>query len=587
MAGTRQLAAIMCTDIDGYAALIQQDESTALDLKVRHRKVLHRVAAKFHGKILQNIGHDSLSLFTSAVEAVQCAIEMQHAFREAFPVPVKIGIHLGDIIFTGEEAIGEGIMVARLIETQSLPGGILISNKIYQEVKNQNGIDTRYIKACELDEEGQQVEVYAIINEGIEAPESSQKGVMLVSGGEGSGSGIRYFWEEAKRRNVVRVIAMYAGAAYVIIELVNNVLEPLNLPQWLDTIVILLLIVGFPITAILSWIFDLTPEGIKKTKPAREIESVAQVAQPAPGVNWFKRKKVFRRYLVPLFVVVLLIGFYFLKDSIFQNWERVNKKAIEHTEKANLYLDNYADPELIKEELDLALEADPDYDSALYTYAMVHRLEGDTVLAKQKLHRVLESDPGYSHAWDQLATFAFRQDSFDMAMGYSIMAMESDPGNYIAAYNLALQSEDRGYYDQAIAYFKRATQMDSTFIPGYSALGSLYNKMTRPTDAIITLRKSLRISPASMDNHLVYKNLAEAHFLLKEYDKALDYLEQSKSLNPNFSETEKCFARYYEETGETESAVLHWRRYLALETDSMELVHAQQHLDSLRVKSPQ
>jgi len=74
------------------------------------------------------------------------------------------------------------------------------------------------------------------------------------------------FLHELKRRNVFRVIAMYAGAAFVIIELINNVVDPLSLPGWLPTVVILLLIVGFPVTAILSWIFDLTPEGMKKTE---------------------------------------------------------------------------------------------------------------------------------------------------------------------------------------------------------------------------------------------------------------------------------------------------------------------------------
>jgi class 3 adenylate cyclase/Tfp pilus assembly protein PilF len=587
MAGTRQLAAIMCTDIDGYGTLIQQDESTAVELKERHREVLHRVAAKFHGKIIQNIGHDSLSLFISAVEAVQCAIEMQHAFREETVVPVKIGIHLGDIIYSGEEAIGDGIMVARKIETHALPGGILISNKIYEEVKNQSGIETRYIKACDLDEQGQQVEVYAIINEGLVAPETTQRNGGLSKTDRRPGSGIRHFWEEAKRRNVVRVIAMYAGAAYVIIELVNNVVNPLSLPQWLPTVVILLLIVGFPVTAILSWIFDLTPEGIKKTKPAIEIEAVERETQPGPGVNWFIRNKVFRRYVVPLFVVVLLVGFYFFKDRIFQNWERVNKEAREHTEKAILYMNNQADPEIIKQELDLALEADPDYNLALYRYALVHGLEGDTLLSKQKLDRIVKTDPGYSNAWNLLASYAFWQDSFSLAMGYTILAIESDPGNTFAAYNLAIQSEDRGLNDQAVEYYRKTIDMDSTHTSAYSALGSLFNKMNRPTDAILILHKSLRISPASMDNYRVYKNLAEAHFLLKEYDKALDYLEQSKTLNPNFAETEKCFARYYEATGENESSILHWRRYLALETDSLELVHSQQHLDSLRMKSPQ
>lgn len=76
-----------------------------------------------------------------------------------------------------------------------------------------------------------------------------------------------HFFHELKRRNVFRVLAMYAGAAFVIIEVTNNVVDPLRLPPWLPTVIILLLIVGFPVTAILSWIFDLTPKGIERTEP--------------------------------------------------------------------------------------------------------------------------------------------------------------------------------------------------------------------------------------------------------------------------------------------------------------------------------
>ena len=88
------------------------------------------------------------------------------------------------------------------------------------------------------------------------------------------------FFQELKRRNVYRVIAMYAGAAFVIIEVINNVVDPLRLPGWLPTIVILLLIVGFPVTAILSWIFDLTPEGMKKTVALEDAGENQESAPP-------------------------------------------------------------------------------------------------------------------------------------------------------------------------------------------------------------------------------------------------------------------------------------------------------------------
>ncbi|MEJ2596670.1 MAG: hypothetical protein P8100_16460 [bacterium] len=80
------------------------------------------------------------------------------------------------------------------------------------------------------------------------------------------------FWQELKRRKVIYVITVYASGSFVLIELVNNVLEPLNLPEHLSTIVIISLVIAFPIVVILSWIFDVTPKGLEKTKPADAVE---------------------------------------------------------------------------------------------------------------------------------------------------------------------------------------------------------------------------------------------------------------------------------------------------------------------------
>jgi TolB-like protein len=88
----------------------------------------------------------------------------------------------------------------------------------------------------------------------------------------GQQRGLTQFWQELKRRRVIHVIMVYATAAFVIIELINNVTEPLNLPEWTPTLVIIILLVGFPLAVILSWIFDVTPEGIEKTKPIQEIK---------------------------------------------------------------------------------------------------------------------------------------------------------------------------------------------------------------------------------------------------------------------------------------------------------------------------
>jgi serine/threonine-protein kinase len=91
------------------------------------------------------------------------------------------------------------------------------------------------------------------------------------------------FWQELKRRKVIYVITVYASAAFVIIELVNNIVEPLKLPERTPTIVIIILVIGFPIAVILSWIFDLTQKGMERTKPLSE---VPEAERPITQNRW-------------------------------------------------------------------------------------------------------------------------------------------------------------------------------------------------------------------------------------------------------------------------------------------------------------
>ena len=82
------------------------------------------------------------------------------------------------------------------------------------------------------------------------------------------------FWEELKRRKVIHVIVVYATASFVIIELVNNVFEPLRLPDWTPLLFIIVLAIGFPVAIVISWVFDVSFKGLEKTKPKVDTESV-------------------------------------------------------------------------------------------------------------------------------------------------------------------------------------------------------------------------------------------------------------------------------------------------------------------------
>ena len=88
------------------------------------------------------------------------------------------------------------------------------------------------------------------------------------------------FWQELKRRRVIHVITVYATSAFVIIEFVDNLFRAPEPSVQLATIVIIVLAVGFPLAIILSWIYDLTSEGVEKTKPLREIREGKEQTVP-------------------------------------------------------------------------------------------------------------------------------------------------------------------------------------------------------------------------------------------------------------------------------------------------------------------
>ena len=95
-----------------------------------------------------------------------------------------------------------------------------------------------------------------------------------------SPSKLTQFWQELKRRRVVHVITVYASAAFVIIELINNLAEPFNLPPNLLTIMVIVLAIGFPLAIILSWLYDVTSEGVEKTKPIKEVKEGEKTVVP-------------------------------------------------------------------------------------------------------------------------------------------------------------------------------------------------------------------------------------------------------------------------------------------------------------------
>jgi len=170
----RQLAAIMFTDIVGFSAMMQVDEEKAATTRKRHRQVFREMHEKHGGKILQYYGDGTLSIFDSAVAAVECAVEMQESFRQDPHVPLRIGIHTGDITYEDEGAYGDGLNIAARIEPLCTPGGVFISGKVYDDIKNHPWLRTADLGPYKLKNILTPVELYAITSRGLPGPQEKE-----------------------------------------------------------------------------------------------------------------------------------------------------------------------------------------------------------------------------------------------------------------------------------------------------------------------------------------------------------------------------------------------------------------------------
>jgi len=132
----RELAAIMFSDIAGYTAIMGRDEQEGLDARAAHRELLRTILPDFNGRLLGDLGDGALSSFHSAIDAVNCARAFQAASANYSQVKIRVGIHVGDVLFSDNTVLGDGVNVASRLVALAPPGGICISERVYEEIRN-------------------------------------------------------------------------------------------------------------------------------------------------------------------------------------------------------------------------------------------------------------------------------------------------------------------------------------------------------------------------------------------------------------------------------------------------------------------
>jgi class 3 adenylate cyclase/TolB-like protein len=164
----RRLAAIMFTDIVGYTALMGSDEEKAFKILRKNRNIQKPLIKKYRGKWLKEMGDGILASFNNSSDAVRCAGEIQKEAKKE-GIPLRIGIHEGEVVFEGGDVLGDGVNVASRLEELAEKGCIIISGAIYKDIKNKAGITTEFIEEKKLKNVEEPVKVYkASYDESVE-----------------------------------------------------------------------------------------------------------------------------------------------------------------------------------------------------------------------------------------------------------------------------------------------------------------------------------------------------------------------------------------------------------------------------------
>ncbi|MBV8362399.1 MAG: adenylate/guanylate cyclase domain-containing protein, partial [Deltaproteobacteria bacterium] len=146
----RELAAIMFSDVVGYTAIMGRDEGKGVKVIADHRERLRAFLPRFNGRLIGEIGDGTLSSFHSVIDAVECARELQSTLQEDPELRLRIGIHVGDVLFTDNTVLGDGVNVASRIHAIAPPGGICISQRVYEEIRNKPELQVKTLGEMRL-----------------------------------------------------------------------------------------------------------------------------------------------------------------------------------------------------------------------------------------------------------------------------------------------------------------------------------------------------------------------------------------------------------------------------------------------------
>ncbi|MDH3885963.1 MAG: tetratricopeptide repeat protein [Desulfobacterales bacterium] len=556
----RKLTAILSADVEGYSRLMDDDEAATVRTLTAYRSAITDLVQQFSGRVVDSPGDNILAEFTSVVDAVSCAVEIQRVLAERnadLPderkMQFRIGVNLGDVIDEEERIYGDGVNIAARIESLSEAGGICVSHSAYDQIKNKLKFGYEYLGEHEVKNIREPVKAYRVLM----APEFEGKFIG--------------FDKKASKRGWIWAITAAGIIAVVVLGIWQFYLRrPAVEPASVDEM-------AYPLPEKPS--IAVLPFDNMSKDPEQEYfsdgitEHIITSLSRSPYLFVIARNSTFSYKGKPVKInqIAEELGVrYVLEGSVQRTGDkvRITVQLIDATTGHHVWAENY-DREVrdifdLQDEIAMKIMAELQVElsaallgklSSIKTKSIkayekylkgvdhsLRRTVEDVLEARKLAHEAIALDPEYGAAYLLLA-----QTHLDDVWFYRSKdrAKSLQTAEQLAHKGIDLSGQDalthrllsqvfllRRQYEKAIMEIERAIELEPNSGACLFTYGMILRLAGRFDEAIPVLEKAIRLNPITPINYL--NNLAFAYAASEQYEKAVSLWNKAIERNPDY-----------------------------------------------------
>ncbi len=580
----RKLAAIFSTDVAGYSRLMGDDEEATIRTLTASRQIIASLIQHYRGRVVDSPGDNLLAEFASVVDAVRCAVEIQHALTEKnaeLPehrqMRFRIGINLGDVIVEGERLYGDGVNIAARLENLAIPGGVCISGTVHDHVKNKLALSYEDLGEQVVKNIAEPVRVYRVRGE----DSANQKAKVEDKGG-----------------TVRRVRLVFLVVGLLSLTGVAVFLHPSLFPLTTRYSSLVTEEAQPPLPLPLKPSLAVLPFTNMSGDPEQEYfsdgmtEAIITGLSKLSGLFVIARNSVFtyKGKAVKVQEVSRELGVQYVLEGSVQKADsrvRITAQLVDATTGHHVWAESYdrnlSDIFALQDEVTLKIvlalkvkltteeqtrfQRAPTNNLEAYDYYLrwvdyYWRSTKETNLqARQMYEKAIALDPQYAAAYASLgATYTvewiwqWSQDpqTLERAFALTQKAIALDDSLPLAHSVLGWVYVFKKQHERAIAEGEQAITLAPNDAEGHANLGIILNLAGRPEEAMRLVEKAIRLNPRYPAQYLV--NLGWAYTLTRQYEEAIAVLKRAITRNPDLLPAYVFLAVVYSESSREEEA---------------------------------